>query len=45
MEWLAENWIWVVIGVAFIAMHIFGHGRHGGHGKHDDSNKPSSHQH
>jgi len=32
MEWLAENWFWVVIGVAFIAMHMFGHGGHGGHG-------------
>jgi hypothetical protein len=32
MEWLAENWFWVVIGVAFIVMHMFGHGGHGGHG-------------
>ena len=32
MEWLTENWFWVVIGVAFIAMHLFGHGGHGGHG-------------
>ena len=30
MEWLTENWFWVVIGVAFIAMHLFGHGGHGG---------------
>lgn len=33
MEWLSENWVWVVVGVAFVAMHIFGHGGHGGHGK------------
>ena len=32
MEWLTENWFWVVIGVAFIVMHLFGHGGHGGHG-------------
>lgn len=32
MAWLAENWIWVLIGIAFVAMHLFGHGRHGGHG-------------
>lgn len=32
MAWLTENWIWVLFGVAFIAMHLFGHGGHGGHG-------------
>ncbi|MER1941883.1 DUF2933 domain-containing protein [Castellaniella sp. FW104-16D08] len=32
MAWLTENWIWVLFGVAFIAMHLFGHGCHGGHG-------------
>lgn len=32
MEWLSANWIWVVVAVAFVAMHLFGHGGHGGHG-------------
>ncbi|MCB1740432.1 MAG: DUF2933 domain-containing protein [Burkholderiaceae bacterium] len=32
MDWLTENWIWVIFGVAFIAMHLFGHGGHGRHG-------------
>lgn len=32
MAWLTENWIWVLFGVAFVAMHLFGHGGHGGHG-------------
>jgi len=32
MDWLAQNWIWVVIFVLFIGMHLFGHGGHGGHG-------------
>lgn len=32
MQWLSENWVWVLIGVAFLAMHMFGHGGHGGHG-------------
>lgn len=36
MEWLAENWFWVLIGIGFIVMHMFGHGGHRGHGKHDD---------
>lgn len=35
MAWLSENWIWAIFGVAFIAMHMFGHGGHGGgHGGH-----------
>ena len=34
MEWLSENWLWVLIGVAFLAMHMFGHGGHGGRGGH-----------
>ena len=33
MQWLLTNWFWVLIGVAFFAMHIFGHGGHGGHGR------------
>ena len=32
MAWLAANWFWVLISIAFIAMHLFGHGGHGGHG-------------
>ena len=34
MHWLAVNWFWIVIGVAFVALHLFGHGGHGGHGSH-----------
>jgi hypothetical protein len=30
MEWLANNWIWIAFGLAFFAMHKFGHGGHGG---------------
>lgn len=44
MEWLLQNWFWVVVFVAFFAMHLFGHGGHGshsggcsgGHGSHKD---------
>ena len=32
MQWLVTNWFWVLIGIAFIAMHLGGHGGHGGHG-------------
>ena len=34
MTWLAQNWIWILFGIAFVAMHLFGHGGHGGHGAH-----------
>ncbi len=34
MDWLSQNWVWVLIGIAFIAMHLFGHGGHGGHEGH-----------
>ena len=35
MQWLVVNWFWVLIFIAFIAMHMFGHGGHGGHGGDD----------
>jgi Protein of unknown function (DUF2933) len=34
MAWFTANWFWVLIGILFIAMHLFGHGGHGGHGSH-----------
>jgi hypothetical protein len=34
MAWLGNNWIWILVGVAFIAFHLFGHRMHGGHGTH-----------
>ena len=34
MAWFTANWFWVLIFIAFIAMHLFGHGGHGGHGSH-----------
>lgn len=40
MEWLTENWIWVLVGLAFFALHFLGHGRHGGHGKRGKQDKP-----
>ena len=35
MQWFVTNWFWVVIGVAFVWMHLGGHGGHGGHGGQD----------
>jgi len=32
MAWFTANWFWVLIFIAFIAMHLFGHGGHSGHG-------------
>jgi len=33
MQWLAENWVWIVVFIVFVGMHMFGHGGHGGHGR------------
>lgn len=32
MEWLQQNWVWVLVFVVFIGMHLFRHGGHGGRG-------------
>ena len=32
---------WVLIGIAFVAMHLFGHGGHGGHGGGGESSRRS----
>ena len=42
MAWLTANWFWVVIFVAFVAMHLFGHGGHGGHGGHRQGDRQRS---
>ena len=39
MEWLAQNWVWVLFFAGMIAMHLFGHGGHGGGGD-GDHNDP-----
>jgi len=33
MQWLSENWVWILLIGGMAAMHLFGHG-HGGHGSH-----------
>ncbi len=32
MQWLTDNWIWILLIGGMLAMHLFGHGGHGGHG-------------
>lgn len=48
MEWLSQNGFFVLLALAFIALHLFGHG-HGGHGGHGWSrtagNRPDSDAH
>ncbi|MEC4718079.1 DUF2933 domain-containing protein [Noviherbaspirillum sp. CPCC 100848] len=41
MEWISQNWVWVLFAVAMIAMHLFGHGGHGGHGDDKHDKKPA----
>lgn len=45
MEWLSQNWFFVVLLIAFAAMHMVGHGGHGGHrghGGHGNRPEPRS---
>lgn len=42
MSWIAENWIWVLFGLAFVAMHLFGHGSHGGRSRGFGHGDPSA---
>ena len=42
MEWFTANWFWVLIFIAFIAMHMFGHGGHGGHSGHGGGGRQRS---
>ena len=41
MNWLAANWLWIVIGVAFVAFHLVGHRGHGGHGSDQSKADPA----
>lgn len=34
MDWIVQNWVWIVVFVVFVGMHMFGHGGHGDHGGH-----------
>jgi len=53
MDWLSTNWVWVLIAIAFIAMHLFGHGGHGGRdgdadrgaGDRGGEDRPKGHRH
>lgn len=47
MDWLSQNWVWVVVFGVFIVLHLFGHsghggrGGHGGHGGGGDDKRPA----
>ena len=47
MEWLSQNWIFLLVAVAFVAMHLFSHGGHGGHlsPRRDEGDEPGGHRH
>jgi hypothetical protein len=38
MEWISNNWFFLLFAALFIGMHLFGFGcgGHGRHGKHDE---------
>ncbi|BAU49780.1 hypothetical protein SVA_3232 [Sulfurifustis variabilis] len=40
MQWIVDNWVWIVVFIAFVALHLFGHGGHGGHGGDGEEEAP-----
>jgi hypothetical protein len=42
MQWFVTNWFWLLVGIAFVSMHLFGHGGHGGHRGLDDRDRPAT---
>ena len=45
MEWVIENWIFILFFVIFIGMHLSGHGCCGGYGKHGGDREYDTHKH
>lgn len=45
MDWLRENWVSILIFIVFIAMHLFGHGMHGGHPPQGRKKEEEEHKH
>jgi len=41
MQWVLDNWVWLLLGGGMIAMHLFGHGGHGSHGKNRNTGSQS----
>ncbi|MEW6569760.1 MAG: DUF2933 domain-containing protein [Nitrospirota bacterium] len=45
MDWVRQNWVFILFFIIFIAMHLFGggcmpgHGRHRGHGEKEEKDK------
>jgi len=36
MDWVRQNWVFILFFVIFIGMHLFGHGCMGGHDRHGE---------
>jgi hypothetical protein len=45
MEFIRENWFFILFAILFVGMHLFGfgcggHGKHGKHGREDGHDEP-----
>jgi hypothetical protein len=43
MEWVTENWPFILFAVIFIGMHLTGHGCCGSHGRHGEGEGDDEH--
>lgn len=40
MDWLQSNWVWLIVIISFVAVHMFGHGHGHGRKRHEHSREP-----
>jgi len=44
VEWVRENWVFIIFFILFVAMHLSGHGCMGGHRKHGKEEEGEEHK-
>lgn len=43
MQWIRENWFWIIVSIAFVWMHLKMHGSHRSHRSHGAHSAHTSH--
>ena len=44
MEWIRQNWVFIIVSIIFIAMHLFGHGCMPGGHRHKEEEEHKEHE-
>lgn len=43
MQWIRENWFWIIVAIAFVWMHLKMHGNHSAYTSHREDNDHVEH--